>query len=91
MESERPELQSVTREPGFPDWTWMAGRYSQLTGRSVANLCWYRVLAIWKAAIFLEQSYKRFLLGNEHDAWFAEMGEGVPELADQAWQTALKG
>jgi aminoglycoside phosphotransferase (APT) family kinase protein len=85
------ELQPVTRESGFPDWSWMAERYAQLTGRSVENLCWYRVLAIWKAAIFLEQSYKRFLSGNEHDPWFAEMGEGVPELADQAWQTALKG
>jgi aminoglycoside phosphotransferase (APT) family kinase protein len=82
------ELQPVTREPGFPDGEWMASRYAQLTGRSIEDLCWYRVLAIWKSAIFLEQSYKRFLSGNENDPWFAEMGEGVPELADQARREA---
>jgi len=82
------ELQPVTREPGFHDGEWMASRYAELTGRSVENLRWYRVLAIWKSAIFLEQSYKRFLSGNEHDPWFAEMGEGVPELAEQACEEA---
>ncbi|HEY2258139.1 MAG TPA: phosphotransferase family protein [Solirubrobacteraceae bacterium] len=82
------ELQPVTREPGFPDGEWMASRYAELTGRSIENLCWYRVLAIWKAAIFLEQSYKRFLSGNENDPWFAEMGDGVPELAEQARREA---
>jgi aminoglycoside phosphotransferase (APT) family kinase protein len=82
------ELQPVTRETGFPGSDELAARYEELTGRSVAGLRWYRVLAIWKAAIFLEQSYKRFLSGNEHDPWFAEMGEGVPGLVADARREA---
>jgi aminoglycoside phosphotransferase (APT) family kinase protein len=74
------DLQAVAREPGFPDSRELAERYAQLTGRSIESLSWYRVLALWKSAIFLEQSYKRFLSGNEHDPWFAEMADGVPEL-----------
>ena len=88
------ELQPVTREEGFPDGRALAARYEELTGRSVAGLGWYRVLAIWKSAIFLEQSYKRFLSGNEHDPWFAEMADGVPAsscapAARRAWRADL--
>jgi aminoglycoside phosphotransferase (APT) family kinase protein len=85
------ELQPVTREPGFPDGAGQAARYAELTGRSVDGLRWYRVLAVWKSAIFLEQSYKRFLSGNESDPWFAEMGEGVPGLVARARREAGLG
>jgi hypothetical protein len=46
------------------------------------------VLAIWKSAIFLEQSYKRFVSGSEHDPWFAEMADGVPGLVMRARREA---
>ncbi|MBV9819553.1 MAG: phosphotransferase family protein [Solirubrobacterales bacterium] len=82
------DLQPVTREPGFPDAAWMTDRYAELTGADVSELRWYRVLAIWKSAVFLEQSYQRFLSGNELDPWFAELGAGVPDLAEQAWEEA---
>ena len=82
------ELQPVTRETGFPGSRELAQRYADLTGRSVEGLAWYRVLAVWKSAIFLEQSYKRFLSGNEHDPWFAAMGDGVPGLAARARREA---
>lgn len=82
------ELQPVTREPGFPSARELAALYETLTARSVSGLRWYRVLAIWKSAIFLEQSYRRFLSGNEHDPWFAEMGDGVPELVAHAGREA---
>jgi aminoglycoside phosphotransferase (APT) family kinase protein len=78
------ELQPVTREEGFPDSDALAHRYAELTGRSLENLGWYRVLAVWKSAIFLEQSYNRFLSGTEHDPWFAEMDDGVPRLVARA-------
>jgi len=78
------QLQRVTREDGFPDSRRLAALYAELTGRSIANLGWYRVLALWKSAIFLEQSYKRFLAGTEHDPWFAGMAEGVPAIVAQA-------
>jgi aminoglycoside phosphotransferase (APT) family kinase protein len=82
------ELQPVTRRQGFPSSDALASRYEELSGRSVAGLGWYRVLAIWKSAIFLEQSYKRFLSGTEHDPWFAAMGEGVPQLVEHARREA---
>jgi aminoglycoside phosphotransferase (APT) family kinase protein len=63
-------------------------RYAELTGRSVENLGWYRVLAVWKSAIFLEQSYARYLAGNDTDPWFAEMGDGVPGLVARARREA---
>jgi aminoglycoside phosphotransferase (APT) family kinase protein len=84
------ELQPVTREEGFPDSGALAARYAELTGRSVENLGWYRVLAVWKSAIFLEQSYKRYLSGIEHDPWFA-MGDGVPGLVARARREAGLG
>jgi aminoglycoside phosphotransferase (APT) family kinase protein len=82
------DLQPVTREEGFPGSEGLAARYEELTGRSVAGLGWYRVLALWKAAIFLEQSYKRFLSGTEHDPWFAAMADGVPGVVAQARREA---
>ena len=72
------ELQPVTREPGFPDGDALAARYAELTGRSIATLPWYRVLALWKSAIFLEQSYKRFLSGNDQDPSFARWPTEYP-------------
>ena len=81
-------LQAVTREDGFPDADAMAARYAELTGRAVDDLRWYRVLALWKSAIFLEQSYKRFLSGTEHDPWFAGMADGVPGLVAHARREA---
>jgi len=82
------ELQPVTREAGFPSAAELAERYAQLSGRSVDGLAWYRVLAVWKSAIFLEQSYKRYLSGTEHDPWFRAMGDGVPELVARARREA---
>ncbi len=82
------EIQAVTREPGFPDADGLAARYEELTGRPVDALRWYRVLALWKSAIFLEQSYKRFLSGTEHDPWFAAMADGVPGLVARARREA---
>ena len=82
------ELQPVTREAGFPGGDELAARYAELTGRSITALRWYRVLAIWKSAIFLEQSYKRYISGSDQDPWFAEMGEGVPALVAHARREA---
>ncbi len=82
------ELQPVTREDGFPDGAALAERYAELTGRSLENLGWYRVLAVWKSAIFLEQSYARYLAGNDTDPWFADMADGVPGLVARARREA---
>lgn len=82
------DLSSVTRIPGFPDRDFLAQRYSAATGFSVDALSWYQVLAIWKAAIFLEGSYKRFQDGTTTDAYFSRLGEGVEALGRLAAERA---
>jgi hypothetical protein len=52
------------------------------------SVTWYTTLALWKAAIFLEGSYKRRLAGTTEDPFFDLLDKGVPELAEQAWATA---
>jgi aminoglycoside phosphotransferase (APT) family kinase protein len=77
-------LSSVTLESGFPDAADLAVRYAAATGASVAELPWYEALALWRAAIFLEGSYRRFLAGTTPDAYFAELEAGVPRLGEIA-------
>jgi hypothetical protein len=54
-------------------------------------LHWYQALALWKAAVFMEGNYKRFLAGNSDDSFMAVFDEGVPALAEKAREIALAG
>jgi aminoglycoside phosphotransferase (APT) family kinase protein len=81
-------LGSVTAQPGFPDRDDVVQRYATVTGRDVAGLVWYEALALWKSAVFLEGSYARLLSGTTDDPFFADLVDGVPELAERAWQLA---
>ena len=82
------ELSPVTRLPGFPTRAQLTERYARRSGRDPARLVWYQTLAVWKAAIFLEGSYRRFLAGTTDDEYFARLGVGVPALARRALRTA---
>ncbi|MCW2981379.1 MAG: phosphotransferase family protein [Solirubrobacterales bacterium] len=75
------DLSSLTRGAGFPDRAFLAARYAERTGRSLDALPWYQVLAIWKASIFLEGSFRRFGAGTTSDPYFASLETGVPALA----------
>ncbi|HZO05300.1 MAG TPA: phosphotransferase family protein [Solirubrobacterales bacterium] len=78
------DLSPVTRLPGFPSRDDLARRYAERSGRTIEALGWYQVLAIWKAAIFLEGNYKRFVAGTTADPYYASLEQGVPELAQAA-------
>jgi aminoglycoside phosphotransferase (APT) family kinase protein len=80
------DLSSVTRGAGFPDRAFLMHRYEERSGRSVEALPWYQVLALWKAAIFLENSFRRFGAGTTSDPYFAGLEAGVPALAALARQ-----
>ncbi|MGE5408031.1 MAG: phosphotransferase family protein [Syntrophothermus sp.] len=82
------DLSEVTRLPGFPTRAELVGRYAESTGLSVEALPWYQVLALWKAAIFLEGSYRRYQAGTTVDPYFAKLGEGVAELSRLAAERA---
>jgi aminoglycoside phosphotransferase (APT) family kinase protein len=81
-------LGSVTAQAGFPDRDDVIQRYALATGRDVGNLVWYEALALWKSAVFLEGSYARLLSGTTDDPFFADLVDGVPELAERAWRLA---
>ncbi len=75
-------LSEATLKPGFPGRLELRQRYSARTELDLDAIYWYEVLALWKAAIFLEGSYRRYLAGSTDDPFFAELDEGVPALGD---------
>jgi aminoglycoside phosphotransferase (APT) family kinase protein len=78
------ELSPVTRRPGFPRREELGALYADRTGRSIADLRWYRVLALWKAVVFMEGNYKRAISGSTDDPYLASFGQNVVELAELA-------
>lgn len=83
------DLTAVTRREGFPSREELVARYEQRSGRSMDALNWYQTLALWKAAVFMEGNYKRFMAGNSDDAFLGMFDEGVPALAEKAREIAL--
>ena len=77
-------LSPVTALPGFLSRQELVARYEERSGRRAARLGWYRGLALWKAAVFLEGNYRRWLDGGTDDPYYRRMGEGVPRLVRQA-------
>ncbi len=82
------DLSGVTRLPGFPTREALAERYVAATGLSLDALPWYQVLALWKAAIFLEGNYKRFVAGTTADPFYAGLDAGILTLASLAAERA---
>ena len=84
-------LTAVSRAPGFHTREQLIARYAERSGRTVGDLHWYQALALWKAAVFMEGNYKRFLAGNSDDSFMAAFDEGVPALAENARAIAHAG
>ncbi|MET4059923.1 aminoglycoside phosphotransferase (APT) family kinase protein [Arthrobacter sp. UYP6] len=80
------ELTAVTRNPGYLSRAQLIARYREQTSLSLDALPWYQTLALWKASIFCEAIYSRWLKGERpHDTRFAPSLEaGVPQLLAQA-------
>jgi aminoglycoside phosphotransferase (APT) family kinase protein len=74
----------ATAADGAPTRKEIVVRYQSRTGRDVSHLSWYEVLALWKIAILLEGSYKRFVEGTTNDQFFALLEDGVPRVAAMA-------
>ena len=80
------DLSPVTRRPGFLTRRQLLLRYAERSGRAVDALGWYQVLALWKAAIFCEAIYTRWVNGERPgDTAFAPgLETGVPTLLELA-------
>ena len=80
----------VTTAPGFPSRSELVERYVAQSGRDVDALPWFESLALWKAAVFCEAIYGRYVRGEltAGDQRASRFEEGVPALAEAA-ATAL--
>jgi aminoglycoside phosphotransferase (APT) family kinase protein len=80
------DLTPVTRLAGFPNREDLVEVYCRSNPLDTTALSWYQTLALWKAAIFCEAMYTRWLDGERpQDTTFAPMLEdGVPVLLAEA-------
>jgi aminoglycoside phosphotransferase (APT) family kinase protein len=79
----------VTATEGFPTRAELVERYARRSGRDVEPLGWFEALALWKAAVFCEAIYGRYVRGEltADDDRAARFEEGVPLLAETAAST----
>lgn len=74
-----PQLQMVrwgpTSIPGSVTRRQLAERYAEKTGRSIDNLVFYYVFALFKVAVIIQQIYYRYYHGLTKDQRFATLGE----------------
>jgi aminoglycoside phosphotransferase (APT) family kinase protein len=82
----------VTAEPGFPSRAQLVERYADRSGREVEPLAWFEALALWKAAVFCEAIYGRYVRGElgAEDTRAAIFEVAVPLLAETARETISK-
>ena len=82
----------VTAEPGFPSRAELVEHYASASRRDVEPLPWFEALALWKAAVFCEAIYGRYIRGElgEEDTRAALFETGVPLLAATALETISK-
>jgi aminoglycoside phosphotransferase (APT) family kinase protein len=85
------DLHGVTRAEGFPTRAELVARYEAGSGRSMTDIRWYTVLAMWKAVVFMEGNYKRAVAGSTDDPFLKTFGQGVLDLARMAEDVALRG
>jgi aminoglycoside phosphotransferase (APT) family kinase protein len=76
----------VTSLPGFPSRAEIVERYVVGSGRDADELPWFEGLALWKAAVFCEAIYGRYVRGElgAEDTRAARFEQGVPYLAEAA-------
>jgi len=76
----------VTAEAGFPTRAELLSRYAERSGRDVEPVAWFEALALWKAAVFCEAIYGRFVRGelDAEDTRAAVFEDAVPLLAETA-------
>ena len=76
----------ITALAGFPSRAGLVERYVSGSGRDVEPLAWFEGLALWKAAVFCEAIYGRYVRGElgAEDERAARFKEGVPYLAEAA-------
>jgi aminoglycoside phosphotransferase (APT) family kinase protein len=75
---------SVTAAPGFHTRDELVAAYARTTGRDVAAIDFYQVLALYKLAVISEGIYARFRMGKTLGAGFDNMQRAAEPLAARA-------
>jgi aminoglycoside phosphotransferase (APT) family kinase protein len=76
----------ITALEGFPSRSALVDRYVAGSERDVEPLDWFEALALWKAAVFCEAIYGRYIRGElgAEDTRAGRFEQGVPYLAEAA-------
>jgi aminoglycoside phosphotransferase (APT) family kinase protein len=85
------DLHTVTRAEGFPTRAELVARYEERSGRTMRDIRWYTVLALWKSVVFMEGNFKRASSGLSDDPFLKTFGDGVVQLARRAEEEARGG
>jgi len=78
------QLSVVTREEGWPTRGELITRYEERSGRSMSDIRWYQLLALWKAIVFMEGNYKRASSGMSDDPFLKAFGDTIVTMAQRA-------
>jgi len=81
----------VNQQAGFPTRAELALRYAAASGRSLAELGWYEVLALFKLACVLEGAYARHARGQSGSPRHAGLAQMVPALLASAARLVKAG
>jgi aminoglycoside phosphotransferase (APT) family kinase protein len=79
------DLNAVTRAAGFPTRAELIERYARASGLDgLESVGWYEALALWKAAVLMENNHQRARAGHSDDPFALSYGAVVAELAERA-------
>jgi aminoglycoside phosphotransferase (APT) family kinase protein len=81
---------SVTAQPGFATRADLIEAYARASGRDVAAIDFYQVLALYKLAIISEGIYARFRMGKTLGPGFESMQRAAEPLAERALALAAR-
>lgn len=81
----------VNQQEGFPTRRDLAERYADASGRSLDDLGWYEVLALFKLACVLEGAYTRYASGMSTNPAHARLEQMVPNLLRSAAAIVARG
>jgi aminoglycoside phosphotransferase (APT) family kinase protein len=83
-------IAGVTNRAGWFTRDQIIERYAARSGRSVNNIEFYEVFAVFKLAVIIQQIFYRYVQGQTSDPRFAGLGERVTDLARVASELAAK-
>lgn len=79
-------VKSVTQGPGWHSAEELIEQYARGTGFDVSNARYYRIFAVFKLAVIIQQIYYRYHVGQTRDERFRDFHERVKALAQAGFE-----